>query len=481
MKRLRDLSYRIKVPLALSAVIVLVSAILAAVLGARIYADARSDLLANAESLGRTLARALTPAMLRDDVWQTYETIVAPLGGDEGVTSSRQSITVFDADGNVYASSDPTRFPMSAPATQVLAAAAQSLLPSDEEKDPRIVDDASGNALLVAVPIVADDGTRLGSIVLGYSRDVFLPRFYTTIERVALSTLLALVVLVPIGWQFGRRMAAPLVGLARAMPRVGDAPPSELARGLYRSGDEIGQLGTRFEKMLIELEEKRKLEREIVSADRLAAIGRLTAGIAHEINNPLAGMLTAIDTARKHGEPDPISTSTLSLVERGLQQIRHSVSALLVEARFEARALTPQDLDDVRTLLEPEAATRQQTLNWESRLDRAVPLPSTPTRQILINLILNAIQAAGRGGTVSCRIQADAAQMSFEVRNDGRSIPAELMEHLFEPFSSGTDGGSGLGLWVTYQIVEQLRGTIRVRSGPPETEFAVALPLGAAA
>ena len=233
--------------------------------------------------------------------------------------------------------------------------------------------------------------------------------------------------------------------------------------------------------MVIELEGKQRLEREIVAADRLAAIGRLTAGIAHEINNPLAGMITAIDTARKHGEPDPISASTLSLVERGLQQIRHSVSALLVEARFEARALTPQDIDDVRTLLEPEAATREQTLQWESNLDRALPLPSTPIRQILINLILNAIQAAGRGGTVSCRIQADSSQMSFEVRNDGRSIPDELMEHLFEPFSTGSEGGSGLGLWVTYQIVEQLRGTIRVRSGLPETEFAVALPLGAAA
>jgi signal transduction histidine kinase len=301
------------------------------------------------------------------------------------------------------------------------------------------------------------------------------------VERVVLSTLVALVVLVPIGWQFGRRMAAPLVGLAGAMTRVGEAPPTELARGLYRSGDEIGQLGTRFEQMLVELEGKRRLEREIVTADRLAAIGRLTAGIAHEINNPLAGMLTAIDTARKHGEPDPISASTLSLVERGLQQIRHSVSALLVEARFEARALTPQDVDDVRTLLEPESATRQQTLLWESHLDGEVPLPSTPVRQILINLILNAIQAAGRGGTVICRIQADDAQMSFQVRNDGRSIPAELMEHLFEPFSSGSEGGSGLGLWVTYQIVEQLRGTIRVKSGPPETEFAVVLPLGAAA
>jgi len=481
MVSLRDLSYRVKVPLALSAVIVFVSAILATLLGAQIYADARRDLLTNAESLGRTLSRALTPAMLRDDTWQAYETIVAPLAGETTNGNGRRSITVLDADGNVYASSDPARFPMLAPATQVLGAGADRLLASGDEKSPRTVEDSTGDSILVAVPIVADDGARLGSVVLSYSRDVFLPRFFTTAERVVISTLVALAVLVPIGWLFGRRMAAPLVGLAGAMTRVGEAPPTELARGLYQSGDEIGQLGTRFERMLVELEGKQRLEREIVTADRLAAIGRLTAGIAHEINNPLAGMLTAIDTARKHGEPDPISASTLSLVERGLQQIRHSVSALLVEARFEARSLTPQDVDDVRTLLEPEVATRQQTLLWESHLSHEVPLPSTPIRQILINLILNAIQAAGRGGTVSCRIQADDAQMSFEVRNDGRSIPAELMEHLFEPFSSGSEGGSGLGLWVTYQIVEQLRGTIRVKSGPPETEFAVALPLGAAA
>ena len=481
MGRLRDLSYRIKVPLALSAVIVLVSAILAALLGAQIYADARRDLLASSESLGRTLARALTPAMLRDDLWQAYETIVAPLAGEATDSGGQRTITVIDVEGKIYASSDPARFPMLAPASQALGAATARLLPSGSEKDPRIIEDSAGKAILVVVPIVADDGASLGSVMVSYSQDVFLPRFFTTVERVVLSTLVALVVLVPVGWFFGRRMAAPLVDLAGAMTRVGEAPPRELARGLYRSGDEIGQLGARFEQMLVELEGKQRLEREIVAADRLAAIGRLTAGIAHEINNPLAGMLTAIDTARKHGEPDPISASTLSLVERGLQQIRQSVSALLVEARFEARALTPQDMDDVRTLLEPEVATRKQTLNWESRLDRAVALPSTPIRQILINLVLNAIQAAGQGGTVTCRIQADGAQLSFEVRNGGRSIPAEQMEHLFEPFSSASEGGSGLGLWVTYQIVEQLRGTIRVRSGPPETEFAVSLPLGAAA
>lgn len=478
---LRNLSYRVKVPLALSAVIIVVAAIVAAILGARIYADARSDLLANAESLGRTLARALTPVMLRDDVWQAYEAIMAPLGGEGAPVDAHRSITVIDVDGKVYASSDPTRFPMLAPATQALGTPAAELLSTRTGAGARIAEDPAARTILVAVPVMADDGARLGSVVLSYSEEVFLPRFFSTVRRVVFSTLVALAVLVPLGWRFGRKFAAPLVDLASAMARVPDAPPKELTRGLYRGDDEVGRLAARFERMLLELDDKRRLEREMLAADRLAAIGRLTAGIAHEINNPLAGMLTAIDTTRKHGDPDPVVARTLSLVERGLQQIRHTVGALLVEARLQTRPLTLDDVDDVRTLLEPEAASREQQLLWECRLSEPVPLPSTSIRQILINLGLNAIEAAGHRGNVSCRIAADAEGMSVEVRNDGRPIPAEVLEHLFEPFSKGEGGGSGLGLWATYQIVEQLRGTIRVRSGPPETEFAVALPIGGAA
>jgi signal transduction histidine kinase len=479
MTSFRDVSYRIKVPLALSAVIIVTAAIMSALLGAQIYSDARRDLLANAEGLGRTLARGVAPAMMRDDVWQTYEAIKAPLAGDSTEHAPRRTITIVDAEGMIYASTDPQRFAMLSPATHGLGAAAAAFSP--EEGESRIVEDSAANEIRVAVPIAAGDGSQLGSVVLSYSEDVLLPRFFTTVRGVVLSTLIALAVLLPIGWKFGRRLVAPLLSLSDAMARVGSAPAAEVASGLHRGGGEIGRLGERFEAMLNELEAKRELEREMVAADRLAAIGRLTAGIAHEINNPLTGMLTAVDTTRKHGNPDPVVARTLSLIERGLEQIRNTVSALLVEARVENRALTPKDIDDVRTLLEPQAAAREQRLCWQNDVAQPLPLPSTPIRQILMNLVINAIQAAGQGGRVSCHIAANDGLVSLEVRNDGRAIPAAQLDHLFEPFASGPAGGSGLGLWVTYQIVEQLRGTIRVRNGPPETEFTVALPLGVAA
>ncbi len=479
MASFRELSYRVKVPLALSAVIVVTAAIMSALLGAQIYSDAKRDLLANAESLGRTLARGVAPAMIRDDVWQAYEAIMAPLGGQRVDGHIKRTITIVDTEGLVYASSDPERFAMLTAAAPQLGDAAVPF--SAEEAAARVVEDRKTKEIRVAVPIVANDGSLLGSVVLSYSDDVLLPRFFTTVQGVVLSTLIALAVLLPLGWKFGRRIVSPLVSLSNAMTRVGSAPADEVTSGLHRGGGEIGRLGERFESMLHELEAKHALEREMVAADRLAAIGRLTAGIAHEINNPLSGMLTAVDTTRKHGNPDPLVARTLSLVERGLEQIRNTVSALLVEARVENRALTPKDVEDVRTLLEPQAVAREQRLTWQNDLMQPLPLPSTPIRQILMNLVINAIQAAGQGGRVSCRIVADDANVSFEVRNDGRTIPVEQLEHLFEPFSSGPGGGSGLGLWVTYQIVEQLRGTIRVRNGPPETEFSVALPIGAAA
>ena len=138
MPALRDLSYRLKVPLALSAVIVAVAAIVAAILGARIYADARADLLANAESLGRTLSRALTPIMLRDDVWQAYEAIMAPLGGEGAPTDPHRSITIVDADGRIYASSDPARFPMLGSAAQAIGNATERLLAPETGGDARV-------------------------------------------------------------------------------------------------------------------------------------------------------------------------------------------------------------------------------------------------------------------------------------------------------------------------------------------------------
>jgi signal transduction histidine kinase len=94
----------------------------------------------------------------------------------------------------------------------------------------------------------------------------------------------------------------------------------------------------------------------------------------------------------------------------------------------------------------------------------------------MINLLLNAIQAANQGGVVACSIDADPGALRISVENDGKLLTTEQMTHLFEPFSPVSEDGHGLGLWVTYQIVQQLGGEITVDRDHGRMHFAARLP-----
>jgi signal transduction histidine kinase len=126
----------------------------------------------------------------------------------------------------------------------------------------------------------------------------------------------------------------------------------------------------------------------------IQALRNVAAGVAHEVNNPLGGMLMAIDTYRCAQSPDARTTRLLDLLERALRQIQESVSALLVEARADPHPLTPRDLDDVRTLAQPRLAKSGVRLIWHNAFEAATTLPAAPVRQLLLNLLLNAIEGA---------------------------------------------------------------------------------------
>jgi signal transduction histidine kinase len=331
------------------------------------------------------------------------------------------------------------------------------------------------------MPIVSD-GVALGVLLMEYPKSIFKPRFYSIVSRALLITALVLSVLLPISWYWGRRMAEPLVQLADCMGMVGDRIPDTQECRLYQSRDEIGQAGAQLKRMLLDLGEKQALEQQVIASERLAAIGRITAGIAHEINNPLGGMLNAISTWKRHGQADPLADKTVPLLERGLLQIKETVAALLVEARVQSHPLTDADLQDIRTLLQPHVQSKRLTLQWKGQLETPLSLPSTQIRQILMNLLLNAVQAADEASVLMCGVEIKDGCLLIRVENQGKPIPHEQQTQLFEPFVSGSAEGHGLGLWVTYQLVQQMRGDIYVNSlSSGATVFVVCLPLGESA
>lgn len=482
--KLLDLSFRLKLPL-LGAALIIVSALgVSSTLMVAGYGALRDDLRLNAELLGNALAPSLLRDMLHDDTWHAFETVSAPpRKTNDAAPVKAELLIVVDTDLNVFVSSHPRLAPVLVPLRSLGPefVAVADLIAGSNPPDTRTLDLPGSSRLYVLTPI-ANDRVRFGTLIIGVDKDFFLPRFYAIAGRGLLAGLLVLVLLLPVSWYWGRRLAQPLTQLTERMGEIGKRLPASIDPALYRYGDELGRLFAVYNQMLVELRTKEEMEKQIVQSERLAALGQLAAGMAHEINNPLGGMLTAIDTLKCHGELDPQTQKTVDLIERGLTQIKETVGALLVEARLKSRNLGAHDIDDVLTLVMPQAHKKTLGIEAHNRLRGEVHLPATLVRQILINLLLNAIEASSPNGMVRCEIEADRERLHIRVANGGRIPSPEQIAHLFEPFFSVGEGGAGLGLglWVTYQIVQQLGGRVVASKEEEEMHFIVEIPLEAA-
>lgn len=474
--KIGDISYRVKVPLMFTLVILITASVVTLALTWRAYEELREEVFNNAVEIGSVLSNSLPNAMLHDDLWGAYRLVQAAEGWS-GDTSSRL-LVVLDKDGRIYVSNHPKELAVTTPLRvhgAELARVEAEVLRLTGDLSPRPYEYPNDRRLYVILPMLSD-GVAMGTLVIGYDRALFWPRFIAIVERVVISALLVTVLLLPFGWYLGNRMVKPLGHLANCMSKVGRGSTEEIVCDLRQGKDEIGQLGTSFQQMLRELDEKEQLESGMLASERLAAVGRLAAGVAHEINNPLGGMLNALNTFRRYSETDALGRETFDLIERGLQQIRETVSALLVEANPRSHSLSPKDINDVRMLLLADVSHKQISLVWHNRLNGEVALPSTLIRQVLLNLSLNAVQASPDGGVVHCSVESEQCRLRICITNEGPNISRNRMLSLFEPFSENATG-NGLGLWVTYQLVHQLDGNIEVKSRNGKTRFAVELPI----
>jgi signal transduction histidine kinase len=484
MRWLFNLSFRHKIPLWTSFLISFSIFVVGAALMTRAYEDMKNAVVISAENLGHTLANTVAPTLLHDDVWRAFEIVRSPLRAEIAKTPVQvDAVVVLTREHKIFVSSDPDTLPMLTEAAALgpdWERLSEYLLAPAGIKWPLVLEPAGSSYLYVALPIT-DKDAQLGHLVLRYAKSVFHPWFIDTLWQGLALGLLVLAVLIPINWYWGGRMAKPLVDLAQRMGMMLEKPPELLPPDLYPYQDELGQLFQAYDRMVLALRDKAALENEMVKSERLAAIGQLTAGIAHEINNPLAGLITVVDTLKLRRDLDPRVLRNLELIDRGLMQIRDTVAALLVQTKVQARPLNPHDLEDIHTLIQPQVGKRRIRLDWSATMPAELPAPASLVRQILINLLLNAVQAAAENGHVSLwlgRKDDSESCLTIAVRNDGALLGEEQLAHLFEPFASTRAGGHGLGLWVTYQIVTQLEGRIAARNIDGEVEFVVHLPLG---
>src|SRR5215210_8837970 len=204
--------------------------------------------------------------------------------------------------------------------------------------------------------------------------------------------------------------------------------------------------------------------------ERLSAVGRVAAGIAHEIRNPLAAMRGSIQVLKSDMQ-DPAQAELMDIVLRGSDRLNRIITDFLTYARPRQFSLAETDLRE--PLRETFALLRHSPELLDGhRLEEE--LPGEPlvamadvegVRQVFWNLARNALKAMPDGGTLRAEMARSAGgSVRITFADTGRGMTPAQVERLFEPFSSSTTGGTGLGLSIVYQIIRDHGGTINVRS-----------------
>jgi two-component system sensor histidine kinase HydH len=228
----------------------------------------------------------------------------------------------------------------------------------------------------------------------------------------------------------------------------------------------------------------RKTEAQLIRSEKLAALGQLAAGIAHEIRNPLTSINILIHSLTKNFPSEDSHREDLNVIEEEIDRInqildrflRFAKPAVPLLERTEVASIFEETLQLIRPRMEKQRVHVQKELQDLPM----ILMDREQMKQVALNLLLNAVQAMPRGGTLMLRGQnsKDGQWITISIQDSGVGIPNEDMNKLFDPFFSTKEGGIGLGLSIAHRIIDQHHGKIEVESDPGKgTLFTIWLPI----
>jgi len=337
-------------------------------------------------------------------------------------------------------------------------------------------------------------GARTAARVAGVIAITAIPRSaaYLTardlLDNLMLVSMALIVAGAVVALLISRRLTKPLEQLALGAERIGQGDFD--TRVHAESSDEIGALAVAFNRMASGLQEREhaliQAQRALVHSEKMAAFGQLGAGIAHEVNNPLAGILGHAQLATRRLGPENPAKASLDMIAQETRRCIDIIKNLMLFARQEMPQFQPVDANEAvgAALSIVDHQLSLHGIRIVRELGASLPQVNgdiNQLQQVLVNLAINAQQAmAGQRGELSVRTRALGGQVLIELQDSGPGISPELQKKIFEPFftTKAAGQGTGLGLWVSYGIVESHGGRIEVRSslGSGAT-FVISLPV----
>ena len=251
---------------------------------------------------------------------------------------------------------------------------------------------------------------------------------------------------------------------------------SSLAGSLRAAGDEFARLNAELALSREELERRvaersdalRASQARVIQQEKMAAFGLLAAGIAHEVGNPLAALSSLVQMLKRRG-PDPYTSEKLDLAGRQLQRIERTIRELVDFSRPASTAVTHVRVVEVVEEALGIAKYYQRTKQRSITTEVAADLPTVPAvrdhlTQVVLNLVLNAIDATEDQGRIHVEAHVEADSLVLTVDDDGRGISLADRCRLFQPFFTTKPHGTGLGLFVSRQILEEFSGQLAYRT-----------------
>jgi len=376
----------------------------------------------------------------------------------------------------------------------------QTNLSGEEEKDSyfsaskKLVDKSTGKILRILEiesPIFARGSPkRWGSIKIGLSLEDIRKELYSTRLMLILIGLVGLFLGVFGATFLARRITGPIKKLAQGTVKIAEGDFSQKIE--LDSQDEIGNLAKNFNEMSHQLQlTKERMEvaqKKLIQAEKLASIGRIAAGIAHEIRNPLTSVKLNIQKVLESYPLEEITREHLSISQEGIGQIENFVKELLNFTRVPELQLDQfglgQILEESLKMLSESLAMKkiQLSKDFQAQIPE-ICVDADKIRQVFLNILRNAFEAVDEGGRItvalSC-VQVDSGQKArVEIADNGVGIPEKDRENIFEPFYTTKTTGIGLGLANARKIVEQHKGSIKViKKEGRGACFEILFPLG---